>query len=145
MPVVTLSRARRTARPGPLARLVLDPVGRPKAVVWWAITALAIAAFASAFAATSGAPKPAAAALAPDGHAAVPPLSAGAVPAAGSLHGVAALPALAAAPRRRHLRAAATPTRVATAVPTAVPTASPVVVSRPRPRGTPAPVFDTTG
>jgi hypothetical protein len=147
---LTFRRTRRDPRPGRLMRVVLDPAGRPRTGVRWAIALAGTAVFAVAFAfSASGTRTGPAGAGAPTRA----PLVSGAdgpAPGIGNLHPLPALPALARAPRRHHRVAhrKAPPIAVpaATATPRA-PVARPVATAVPRARkqATPGPVFDTSG
>jgi hypothetical protein len=131
-------------------RVVLDPSGRPKTGVRWAIALAGTAAFAVAFAFGANGTRTEPAGAGASGRA---PLVSGAdspAPGIGSLHPVPALPALARAPRRHHrvARRHAPPRAVATAAATPsapIPTPAATVAPRAPAQPTPGPVFDTSG
>jgi hypothetical protein len=155
MPLATLARRRHDEEPAPLGRLLLDPAGRPKTSLRWAIALAATIGFVVTFAVSADAPR-SEHAVAAAAAARVAVLSApdGTSPA-GSLRRAAPLPPLAHVHtrKRRHKRAATARKRAqppaipaATPVATPVPTRAPVAPATPaRPRPTRGAVFDSTG
>jgi len=146
VPVIGLTRAGHGDRPAVFVRLMVDPLGHIRRSVAWAFGALAIAAFASAFALTANGPQTGALARAGAPARVAIIGTADAAPAGRALSRAPAVPALARAPRRHTAKRVAAPPVATPTVAPFVPTPAPVVPAARRPaKPSSGAVFDSTG